>query len=169
MKCLRERVADLRFLLNELSKRAEDNALGRVQFDQTAVESLARHDWPGNVRELANLVERLAILYPDSIIGVQELPPKFRHLSEDEIPQYMRQPAAAVSHNSGQSAAVSADISGLPTGGIDLKGYIAELEQSLIEQALTDSQNVVARAAELLKIRRTTLVEKMRKYGMQRK
>lgn len=169
MPALRERVADLPFLLNELSKRAEDNALGRVQFDQTAVESLARHDWPGNVRELANLVERLAILYPDSIIGVQELPPKFRHLSEAEIPQYMRQPAVAVSQNNGQSTAVSADISGLPAGGIDLKGYIAELEQSLIEQALTDSQNVVARAAELLKIRRTTLVEKMRKYGMQRK
>ena len=57
----------------------------------------------------------------------------------------------------------------LPVNGLDLKEYITELECSLIQQALDDSAGVVARAAERLKIRRTTLVEKMRKYGLQRK
>ena len=56
----------------------------------------------------------------------------------------------------------------LPPDGIDLKAYVANLEQSLIQQALDDSGGVVARAAERLKMRRTTLVEKMRKYDMQR-
>ena len=51
---------------------------------------------------------------------------------------------------------------------MDLKEYLGNLEQSLIQQALDDAGGVVARAAERLRIRRTTLVEKMRKYGMSR-
>ena len=57
----------------------------------------------------------------------------------------------------------------LPPEGLDLKDYLASLEQTLIQQALDDSAGVVARAAERLRIRRTTLVEKMRKYGMSRR
>ena len=56
----------------------------------------------------------------------------------------------------------------LPAEGIDMKQYIADIEVSLIEQALNESNNVVARAAALLNMRRTTLVEKMRKYGIER-
>ena len=56
----------------------------------------------------------------------------------------------------------------LPVNGLDLREYLANLEKSLIEQALSDSGGVVARAADRLGIRRTTLVEKMRKYEMQR-
>ena len=56
----------------------------------------------------------------------------------------------------------------LPSEGIDLKEYIASLEQDLIQQALDDCGGVVARAAEKLQIRRTTLVEKMRKYDLNR-
>lgn len=52
--------------------------------------------------------------------------------------------------------------------GVDLKSYLANIEQGLIEQALEDSNAVVARAADRLRIRRTTLVEKMRKYGIKR-
>jgi sigma-54 dependent transcriptional regulator, flagellar regulatory protein len=57
----------------------------------------------------------------------------------------------------------------LPLNGLDLKEYLANLEKNLIEQALNDSGGIVARAADRLNIRRTTLVEKMRKYDMQRK
>ena len=56
----------------------------------------------------------------------------------------------------------------LPVNGLDLKDYLARLERSLIEQALDDADAVVARAADRLHIRRTTLVEKMRKYGITR-
>ena len=57
----------------------------------------------------------------------------------------------------------------LPPEGLDLKDYLGNLEQGLIQQALDDAGGVVARAAERLRIRRTTLVEKMRKYGMSRR
>ena len=56
----------------------------------------------------------------------------------------------------------------LPSEGLDLREYLAELEQNLIQQALDEEDGIVARAAERLNIRRTTLVEKMRKYGMGR-
>jgi sigma-54 specific flagellar transcriptional regulator A len=56
----------------------------------------------------------------------------------------------------------------LPINGLDLKDYLGRLERSLIEQALEDTNSVVARAADRLHIRRTTLVEKMRKYGIER-
>jgi sigma-54 specific flagellar transcriptional regulator A len=57
----------------------------------------------------------------------------------------------------------------LPLNGLDLKEYLANLEKDLISQALDDSAGVVARAADRLNIRRTTLVEKMRKYSLQKK
>ena len=59
-------------------------------------------------------------------------------------------------------------ITQLPSDGINLKEHLAELEISLIKQSLDQSDGVVARAAELLGMRRTTLVEKMRKYDLQR-
>ncbi|WP_207062417.1 sigma-54 dependent transcriptional regulator [Motiliproteus sp. SC1-56] len=167
MPALRDRLEDLPQLLNELVRRTEANGLGRIQFHGSAIESLKRHQWQGNVRELANLVERLAILHPDGVIGIDELPVRFRYLEPDELPAYLGEPVAAPRQAS--AAAGSLSEPRLPVDGMDLKGYMADLERSLIEQAVDESGNVVARAADLLGIRRTTLVEKMRKYGIQRK
>ncbi|MCW8883779.1 MAG: sigma-54 dependent transcriptional regulator [Motiliproteus sp.] len=180
MPALRERIEDLPLLLNELILRVANNGLGKIKLDAIAIKSLSCHGWPGNVRELANLVERLAIMYPNEIIGFNQLPGKFQHLQDDEIPEYIQVdaqlaaaiPVAAVTGVvAGAVAGTAAGTDGvsLPAEGVDLKNYLADLEQGLIEQALNETDNVVARAASLLKIRRTTLVEKMRKYGIQRK
>ena len=216
MPALRDRAEDLPLLLNELIARMDANGLGKIKLDSVAIESITRHDWPGNVRELANLVERLAIMYPDSIVGFHELPAKFQHIDEAELPSYLKyqeqqsqvqpfqgeqhalkqqivetlnQPSDELSQDEPDdhswlldteqqpqnislatvSPASEQPLAGLPLEGIDLKGYLTELERGLIEQALLEADNVVARAAERLQIRRTTLVEKMRKYGIQRK
>jgi sigma-54 specific flagellar transcriptional regulator A len=170
MPSLRERVEDLPLLLNELIARLENEKRGSIRFNSAAIMSLCRHEWHGNVRELANLVERLAILFPYGVVGVNELPKKFRHFEDDEeealaaasepgddLAQEMMPPANL------ESAAL------LPVNGLDLREYLSDLESSLIQQALDDANGVVARAAEKLNIRRTTLVEKMRKYNLQRK
>ena len=170
MPSLRERVEDLPLLLNELIARLENEKRGSIRFNSAAIMSLCRHEWHGNVRELANLVERLAILFPYGVVGVNELPKKFRHFEDDEeealaaasepgddLAQEMMPPASL------ESAAL------LPVNGLDLREYLSDLESSLIQQALDDANGVVARAAEKLNIRRTTLVEKMRKYNLQRK
>lgn len=164
MPPLRERVEDIPLLINELIARMEKEKRGSLRLNSAAILSLCRHDWPGNVRELANLVERLAIMHPYGVIGVQELPKKFRYVDDydEDIPG---DDSAAAS--GGMPGLVGLDAPALlPVNGIDLKDYLSNLEKQLIQQALDESSGVVARAAEKLCIRRTTLVEKVRKYGL---
>ncbi|MCG2582278.1 MAG: sigma-54 dependent transcriptional regulator [Marinobacter sp.] len=163
MPSLRERVEDIPLLINELISRMEKEKRGSLRLNSAAIMSLCRHDWPGNVRELANLVERLAIMHPYGVIGVQELPKKFRYVDDyDE-----NRPVEDSGMPSGVPGLVGLDAPALlPVNGIDLKDYLSNLEKQLIQQALDEASGVVARAAEKLRIRRTTLVEKVRKYGL---
>ncbi|MGH8437401.1 MAG: sigma-54 dependent transcriptional regulator [Pseudomonas sp.] len=170
MAPLRERVEDIPLLMNELISRMEFEKRGSIRFNSAAIMSLCRHDWAGNVRELANLVERMAIMHPYGVIGVLELPKKFRQV-DDEHDQQATSLRDELEERIGfnSSAPVLDSSAMLPPEGLDLKDYLGGLEQGLIQQALDDASGVVARAAERLRIRRTTLVEKMRKYGMSRR
>lgn len=163
MPALRDRVEDIPLLLNELIARMEKEKRGSLRMNSAAIMSLCHHDWPGNVRELANLVERLAIMHPYGVIGVQELPKKFRYVDDyDE-----NRPVEDSGMPSGIPGLVGLDAPALlPVNGINLKDYLSNLEKQLIQQALDEAGGVVARAAEKLRIRRTTLVEKVRKYGL---
>lgn len=165
MPSLKERVEDIPLLMNELISRMEKEKRGSVRFNSAAIMSLCRHEWPGNVRELANLVERLSITHPYDVIGVAELPNKYRHI-EDSDEDF----TIADSGMTAPSVILGGDTPALlPVNGVDLKDYLANLEKTLIQQALDESSGVVARAAEKLRIRRTTLVEKVRKYGLNNK
>ncbi len=169
MPPLRERTEDIPLLINELVSRMESEKRGSVRFNEASILSICQHDWPGNVRELANLVERMAIMYPHGVIGISELPKKFRYIEEDGGIQELRE---EISERAALLAVIEEEpvmTNQLPSEGLDLREYLAELEQDLIQQALDAEDGVVARAAERLNIRRTTLVEKMRKYGMGRK
>ncbi|WP_317931673.1 sigma-54 dependent transcriptional regulator [Halioxenophilus sp. WMMB6] len=162
MPSLSQRAEDIPILINELVSRLESENRGSVRFNSAAILSLSRHPWPGNVRELANLVERMAIVHPYGVVGVQDLPEKYRHVEvEEEFEALAEQENAPVMASMG-------DTTLLPDDGIDLKEYLTNLERNLIQQALDDCGGVVARAASRLAIRRTTLVEKMRKYGLHR-
>ena len=164
MPALRERTEDLPLLINEMVSRLERESRGSVRFTEGSLESLRRHAWPGNVRELANLVERMAIMFPDGVVGPRDLPNKFRHVDEGEEEQFGHHVPADMPPAAAETAAPGAAL--LPINGLDLKEYIAELEKNLIQQALDDCNGVVARAADRLRLRRTTLVEKLRKYEM---
>lgn len=172
MPALRERTEDIPLLINELVLRMEKEKRGSIRFNAAAIMSLCQHDWSGNVRELANLVERMAIMHPHGVIGVSELPKKYRHIEEDavieEIREELSERAVLNSLMQGEAPIISIE-QALPEEGIDLREHLASIEQTLIEKALDEVGGVVARAAERLQIRRTTLVEKMRKYGINRK
>jgi len=180
MPSLRDRPEDVPPLLNELITIMEAENRGSVRFNSAAIKALCCYDWPGNVRELANLIERMAILYPHGIIGEGDLPEKFRVLSDGNADVSLldaaRLEAASkvavvpLQKNSLPKEPMSNVSQGdlLPLSGIDLKEYLSNLEKSLIEKALTDSKGVVARAADRLQLGRTTLVEKMRKYDIQK-
>ena len=161
---LRARAEDVQLLLNELISAMESEGRGSVRFNSGAMSCLQRYPWPGNVRELANLVERMAILYPHHIVGVEDLPVKIRTFTSQTDAYH----GHSVRPDQTGADSASEHDSLLPMHGLDLKEYLANLERSLIGQALDDSGGVVARAASRLHMRRTTLVEKMRKYQMQR-
>ena len=170
MPALRERVEDLPLLLNELISRLENEQRGSIRFNSAAIMSLCQHGWAGNVRELANLVERMAIMYPFGVVGVKDLPPKFRYVElEHDVGDDGANLADSQPNLEAMKHILNVDVKPLlPLDGIDLKAYLADLERHLIQQALDEAKGVVARAADKLQMRRTTLVEKMRKYDLNR-
>lgn len=170
---LRDRADDIPLLLQELLNRHAEQHKGIIRLTQRAMESLMQYVWPGNVRELSNLIERLLILYPNQIVDVADLPGRYRLLPcepRDERLTEMdeRDALAAVFQSPPEldpGIAMPLPMQ-LPQEGVNLKEMLADLEVELIRQALESQDGVVARAADLLSMRRTTLVEKMKKYGM---
>lgn len=183
MPPLRERREDIPLLLHDLVARLVNEGRSRIQLTQAAIDSLTEWHWPGNVRELANLIERLTILFPDELIDVHDLPEKYRSATvvAANPPDEKRvavelvgapalemlgptvTPASEAPVGGGSSVPVA-----LPEEGFDLKEHMAEMERQLILTALDETEWVVARAAKRLGLGRTTLVEKMRKFGLQK-
>lgn len=166
MPPLQQRVEDIPLLINELITRMEHEQRGSVRLTPAAITALCQYPWPGNVRELSNLIERLVIMFPYGVVDVRDLPEKFRgHSVPGENDQVMdvnlREPVGAFIPPAGK-------FERLPSEGLDLKEHLTNLEYSLIKQALDEANGIVAHAAKRLHMRRTTLVEKMRKYGLQR-
>ena len=161
MPRLTDRIADLPRLVDDLIASLQADGRGDVALSDQAVAALQQYAWPGNVRELANLVERLSVLHPGQSVGVEALPERY-------------QPAAMPAARQGGGLAdataepAPAAAPGLPESGIDLRDHMASVEMALIRQALDASNGVVAHAATLLHLRRTTLVEKLRKYDLGR-
>ena len=176
MPPLRERLDDLPVLIEHLVQRQSQSGGRRIQFDAGAMHALARNRWPGNVRELANLLERLAILFPSRTITAADLPDRYRSAPATwPGEQTVAAPAAAVAPpcasvvppETGEPTVIYEMLETmLPRGGIDLKDHLSAIEMGLIRKALAEADGTVAEAARLLRIRRTTLVEKLRKYRL---
>jgi sigma-54 specific flagellar transcriptional regulator A len=184
---LRARIEDLGALLADFVQHNQAEGRGKVQLSAAALRALQEYPWPGNVRELGNLVERLSILSPDRVVAAWDLPLKYQPtgwLPEDEIETLAGaadavpvaagllpelQPSAVealISASDNWSGLGSASLSQLPPDGLDLKEHMYNIERALIPQALDRAGGTVARAARLLNLRRTTLVEKLRKFDL---
>lgn len=159
MPPLRDRKHDLPLLFNELIARIEGEGRPGVRLMPEALEMLSNYPWPGNVRELANLVERLSILFPNGIVSINDLPRRFR--TGNIITTHFETNKDSLLDLVNHEQPFLGD-------GIDLKKHLVETELALISKALDDADWVVAHAANYLNMRRTTLVEKMRKYGLTR-
>lgn len=117
-----------------------------------AKDALLRYDWPGNVRELQNLVERISVMHEGRIVSVTDLP-EYIVGAPSPIPVAM----AAVEPCPGVH---------IPDEGVDFNQMIEDLETSLITAALERTEGNKKAAADLLRLNRTTLVEKIRKKGL---
>ncbi len=158
MPPLRERREDVPLLIAELNARLSGRGLAVKGVSDGALRAMLAYDWPGNVRELANLVERCSILAPGSAIELSDLPKRLQGVSPAPLPP---EPTAP------RDELIAFDLDQLDCERLPLKGLLDLLETRLIRQALDRSDGVVAQAAQRLGLRRTTLVEKIRKFGIE--
>ena len=193
---LRDRSDDIPLLVQELVNRHSKEQKSTVRFTQRAMLQLMSCNWPGNVRELSNLVERLLILHPNEIVDVGDLPITYRggKLEDDPFEERMALldnfsvplPGDEIQEDSfdveeadnkpidlpplpvieGENDMAQAFMPTLNPDGINLKDMVSNIEINMIKQALQQSNGVVAKASEILGLRRTTLVEKMKKYNI---
>ncbi|MBW7931417.1 MAG: sigma-54-dependent Fis family transcriptional regulator [Gammaproteobacteria bacterium] len=157
---LRERKEDLSELAMNILERCRDAGQQPVTLTGGALRILRCYDWPGNIRELANLMERLCVLYPGQPVDIPNLPSRYTA----DAP--LREADREIVSQRGAAGPQPQDFE-LPTEGMPLKDYIENIEIALIRRALLDAGGVVAHAAQRLQIRRTTLAEKMKRYGIQ--
>ena len=143
---LRQRIEDIPLLLQHFIKMFNDRRQAElIGVTDEALEILCEYPWPGNVRELGNIVERIAILKRRGFIEPEDLPEKIRRLPSEHLPTM---PAA------------------IPVGGMDLSRAVEEFENRLILEALERTNWVKSKAARLLQINRTTLIEKLKKKSL---
>ncbi len=150
---IREREGDIPLLIEQFASRMELDHRSPIEFDDSAIEALSNHPMVGNVRELENLVERLAILYPGETITYEKLPKRY---------QSPIRPQPETEETKGTLHVLSKPM----TDVIDLKQHLTSIEKSLIYQALKSSDWVVSKAARALSLRRTTLIQKIRKLDI---
>lgn len=126
---------------------------------------LEGYHWPGNIRQLQNLVDRLSITM-EGAIRTCDLPNEFQ--VTDDIPTPPRTPKFEEEGVPAASTPVSTTMT-LPEQGLDLAKLVWDLENTLIEQALIRTKNNKNQAAKLLRLNRTTLVERLKKRNIQAK
>lgn len=160
MPPLRQRIEDLPLLIDDLMSQFAKKHACQIAFTENAIDTLSDYQWPGNIRELGNLIERLMVLYPNTMIDIEQLPLKYRACDLSGLAQDKKHPLQ-VEQRFNMHFPFSDQ-------GIDLKKYLVDIELSCIKHALEQCDGVVVRAAKLLSMRRTTLVEKMRKYRISR-
>jgi DNA-binding NtrC family response regulator len=145
---LRERRVDIPLLvhhfLNGMTNLKKKSITG---ISKGAIRALELYDWPGNVRELENIIERMVILAEGDHIDVEDLPEK-------------------IANQSGNSQMIQTFV---PEEGISLSSAVNEFERQLIINALEKTGWIKNRAAKLLNMNRTTLVEKIKKQGIERR
>ena len=145
LPALRDRKADVPLLLEHFIEICHRTGKGHLDgIDDAAMDILAAHAWPGNLREMRNLVERVAVLKGEGTIGTGDLPGSIRSAQSDDI-------AASV--------IIGAD-------GIDLNTTVTNFEKTLILQSLEKTNGIKNQAAKLLRLNRTTLVEKIKRHNL---
>ncbi|MGH8199893.1 MAG: sigma-54 interaction domain-containing protein [Steroidobacteraceae bacterium] len=186
MPPLRKRIEDLPLLVQELVAQNVTGGRSKVQLARRTLAALALAPWTGNVRELGNLIERLSIIAGGRIVQIEDLPPKYRPpagwvweeqqsvradddvvLDEEETLDLLETGALDAVPAGPPPAAAADALTCLPEAGIDLRAHLLAIERALVQQALDRANGTVAHAARLLNLRRTTLVEKLRKLGIE--
>ena len=179
---LAERREDIPVLQQILLKKMNINKSAEPFFTPDAITALCKHNWPGNVRELKNVIERACIIFPGKEISSSNV---YENLLRLKVPTIAEEQDALWEMTSDLddiNTLENGDITSNPEDylphpknyknwfsfydEIDLRRHLQDIEIVLIEEALDITNNKVALAADKLKLRRTTLIEKIKKYSL---
>jgi sigma-54 specific flagellar transcriptional regulator A len=187
---LRERIDDLPELLAHFVEVNVAEGRDEVRFGRRAMAALRNYPWPGNVRELENLVERLGVMNGGQLVQLCDLPeamadaapadgeeePDEPTLAIEAVPTLPEELVETVLTSGSVIELASLKVTGeppqlalvpaLPPEGIDLAGQLRAIERRYLEQALERSDYVLTHAATLLGLKRTTLMDKLRRHGL---
>jgi nitrogen regulation protein NR(I) len=165
---LRSRVEDISLLMAHfIQEFCRKRKREPFTLSPDAMECLLKYRWPGNVRELENLVERLTILVTGPVIRVSDLPEKLHQLTFADIDT--TSPAESPCRDTAAALPIAAPAGSVEIGeaGIDLNNMVSTMERNMIRKALEKAGGVRSKAAQLLGLNRTTLLEKMKKMGIE--
>ncbi len=168
---LRARKDDITLLIDHFIKRFNGSKnRGIAGVTPAAMKLLLDYDWPGNVRELENICERMVVIKGEGMIDIEDLPYQFISDANQEEQLYtdMLLVGAQEAELEPQAAAAPGAVIEIPDTGINLKEVVEEYEMGLIMQALEKTNWVKNKAATILGLNRTTLVEKLKKRGITR-
>ena len=179
---LAERRTDIPSLQNTLLTNLKVDESMKPIFTPDAITALCKHNWPGNVRELKNVIERACIIFPGKEITSTNV---YENLLRLKVPTVAEEQEALWEMTSDLSGITNLEENKVTNNledylphpknyknwfsfydEIDLRRHLQDVEIVLIEEALEKTNNKVALAADKLKLRRTTLIEKMKKYSI---
>ncbi len=179
---LAERAVDIPLILSTILKQLEQNRNSKLpKFDEGSLSALMSYTWPGNIRELRNVVERASVLFSGKVISsvhVRENLLRLKTPDEDEERDALWEASEDLMGLGDASEESETEIP-LPHpshyknwfayfDNIDIRRHLSEVEIVLIEAALEKFDGMVSSAAKALKLRRTTLIEKMKKFMIEK-
>ena len=181
---LAARTVDVPILIQGIIEKIKFSGQGiNVNFSEDALKVLSNYNWPGNVRELRNVIERASVLFNDRSVSGDNVKENLLRLKVPDPDEEQDELWAA----STDLADISSQDKGEETDGLpipkpeqykdwflyfdkmDLRRHLSEIEIVMIEAALEKTDGMVSQASDALKLRRTTLIEKMKKYGISNK
>ena len=179
---LAERRTDIPSLQKTLLSNLKVDEAQKPIFTPDAITALCKHNWPGNVRELKNVIERACIIFPGKEITSTNI---YENLLRLKVPTVAEEQEALWEMTSDLSGIENLEENNFSNNledylphpknyknwfsfydEIDIRRHLQDVEIVLIEEALEKTNNKVALAADKLKLRRTTLIEKMKKYSI---
>ncbi len=181
MPALKNHCEDIEEIADFLIKQSNKN----FSFSKKALYSLKMYKWPGNVQELSNLIERIAILHKTDVIDYDDLPKSYqqnlnesfefnlkRQVMDDK--EFLKMSECFICMHKGHRPTLNtleheiahAFTSILKEDNICLKDMVTDLEIGMINHALDKSCGIVSKAADILGLRRTTLIEKIKRYNL---
>ena len=191
---LADRVEDIPLLIEHFAKQQTKAFQKPISISPASMKVLLAYDWPGNVRELSNLVNRYTALYAQQEVDLRQVPSSMVPIGMRAILNQTASDAVVVTeqqpqwkdlmgqdfklHSVGSSYGNEGDLEverlitlaqggeDFPNEGVMLKQHLLEMEKRLIQQALNKAAGNVSQTARLLNLQRTTLIEKINKYGL---